>query len=35
MASSEGLSFDPQTGVSDDYEKWMRDLVDAIRNNTR
>lgn len=33
--SSEGLSIDPGTGVSDDYEKWMRNLVDAIRTNTR
>lgn len=33
--SSEGLSFDAQTGVSDDYEKWMRKLVEAIRANTR
>ncbi|MGV3619927.1 MAG: hypothetical protein ACO1OB_03870 [Archangium sp.] len=33
--SSEGLSIDPATGVSDDYEKWMRNLVEAIRQNTR
>ena len=32
---SEGLSIDPGTGRSDDYEKWMRNLVDAIRANTR
>lgn len=33
--SSEGLSIDPSTGISADYEKWMRNLVDAIRNNTK
>lgn len=33
--NSEGIAFDPQTGVSDDYEKWMRNLVEAIRANTR
>ncbi len=33
--SSEGLSIDPSNGRSDDYEKWMRNLVDAIRNNTK
>ncbi|MGA9525152.1 MAG: hypothetical protein WBV82_27070 [Myxococcaceae bacterium] len=33
--SSEGLSIDPDTGRSDDYEKWMRNLVDAIRAHTK
>ncbi len=33
--SSEGLAIDSATGISDEYEKWMRNLVEAIRNNTR
>jgi hypothetical protein len=32
--TSEDLDIDP-TGRSAEYEKWMRNLVEAIRNNTR
>jgi hypothetical protein len=31
---SQELAFD-NTGRSDEYEKWMRNLVDSIRSNTR
>ncbi len=33
--NSEGLDIDRSTGRSDDYEKWMRNLVESIRNNTQ